>query len=468
MNRRPTAVLLAAFLTACLLAAAPPAGQAPGGDDWKYDVIHLKTGETLSGLIMDQDARHLVLRKIVRKPGAATLIFSDDIRRSEIDHIDALDDEDRARLTKRVEALIREREELSEQLKQLDPDASAGQLASDDGLVLKPTPWVADPKVQALAYQSTYFRLVSDARPELVRLAAVHLEQIYAAYVHLLPPRVAAPRPTTILLTHSLNDYRALVARRGRNLFNPAYFDPAKNEIVCASDLQRLADDLERVRREADKAFADLKDREKDLARAFNGRVPPDQLAPIRDARKKVKAIMARNEEAFAAARRRLLQRLYHEAFHAYLFNCVYTPADGAAPRWLNEGLAQIFETAIVEVGELRVGRPDPGRLEAVHAALAKGTLLPTADLLRADYKQFQVVHATEREASDRNYLASWALAFDLAFNRKLLGTKALDDYVRALKRGVDRLEAFRDLVGEPLAKFEKEHLEYLKNLRSE
>ena len=114
------------------------------------------------------------------------------------------------------------------------------------------------------------------------------------------------------------------------------------------------------------------------------------------------------------------------------------------------------------------VGRADPDRLDAVHAALAKGTLLPTADLLRADYKQFQVAHASEREASDQYYLASWALAFDLAFNRKLLGTKALDEYVHALKRGTDRLEAFRDLVGEPLTDFEKKHLEYLKNLRSE
>lgn len=468
MNRRPPAVLVAAVLTASLLAATPPADQAPGGDDWKYDVVHLKTGDTLSGLIMEQDARHVVLRKIVRKPGAATLIFSDDVQRSEIDHIDPLNDDDRDQLAKRVQALIREREALADQLKRLDPDASAGQLASDDGLELKPTPWVADPKVQALAYQSTYFRLVSDARPEVVRLAAIHLEQIYAAYVHLLPPRVAAPRPTTILLTQSLNDYRALVAQQGRNLFNPAYFDPAKNQIVCASDLQRLADALEHVRREADKAFADLKDKEKELAQAFGGRVPPDQLAPVLDARKKVKAIMTQNEEAFARARRRLLQRLYHEAFHAYLSNCVYTPADGEAPRWLNEGLAQIFETAIVEVGELRVGRPDPDRLAAVHAALAKGTLLPTADLLRADYKQFQVAHASEREASDQYYLASWALAFDLAFNRKLLGTKALDEYVHALKRGTDRLEAFRDLVGEPLTDFEKKHLEYLKNLRSE
>ena len=468
MKRRPpVAVLLAAALIAHRLAAAPDA-PAPGGDDWKYDVVHLKTGESVSGLVVEQDARHVFVRNIVRKPGAPTLIFSDDFKRADVDHIDLLNDDDRDQLTKRVQALIREREALARELKRLDPDASKGELASDDGLELKPAPWVADPKVKALKYQSTYFRLVSDARPEVVQLAAIHLEQVYAAYAHLLPPRVAASEPTTILLAQSLADYKALVAQQGRNLFNPAYFDPAKNQIVCASDLQRLADALERTRRDADRALADLKDKEKELTQAFGGRVPPDQMAPILDARKKIKAIMDQNEEAFAKARRRLLQRLYHEAFHAYLSNCVYTPADGEAPRWLNEGLAQIFETAVVEVGELRVGHADADRLDAVHAAIAKGTLLPTADLLRADYKQFQVAHASDREASDQNYLASWALAFDLAYNRRLLGTKRLDDYVHALQRGTDRLDAFRDLVGEPLADFEKEHVEYLKRLRSE
>ncbi len=441
---------------------------AVGGDEWKYDVVHLKSGQILSGLVVEQDAKHVYIRKVVRKPGAPTLIFSDDLKRAEVDHIDLLDGADHDLLVQRIQSLIREREALAAQLKRLDPDGSKGQLASEDELALKPAPWPADANSKALAYQSTYFRLTSDTRPEVVELAAIRLEQVYAAFAHLLPPRVTAPAPTTILLANSLADYKALVSQQGRNLFNPAYFDPAKNQIVCASDIGRLADALEHVRRDAEKALADLKSKEKDLAQAFSGRVPADQMAPILDARRRIKAIQEQNETAFVNARRRLLQRLSHEAFHAYLSNCVYTPADGEAPRWLNEGLAQIFETAVYEVGELRVGHADRDRLNAVHAAITKGTLLPTTDLLRADYKQFQVAHSTDRESSDQYYLASWALAFDLAFHRQLLGTKALDNYVHALKRGSDRLDAFRDLVGEPLADFEKEHLQYFKHLRSE
>ena len=41
-----------------------------------------------------------------------------------------------------------------------------------------------------------------------------------------------------------------------------------------------------------------------------------------------------------------------------------------------------------------------------------------------------------------------------------------MDDYVRSLNRGTDPLEAFRDLVGQPLPRFEKDFLDYLKRLR--
>jgi len=69
---------------------------------------------------------------------------------------------------------------------------------------------------------------------------------------------------------------------------------------------------------------------------------------------------------------------------------------------------------------------------------------------------------------SDRYYLASWALAFYLTFDRNLLGTPALDHYVAQLKRGTDALQAFRELTGQPLAAFERDFVAYLNRLRPE
>src|SRR5205823_6595501 len=161
-----------------------------------------------------------------------------------------------------------------------------------------------------------------------------------------------------------------------------------------------------------------------------------------------------------------LFRALYHEAFHAYLANFVYPPGEADVPRWLNEGLAQIFETAFVEAGELRVGHADKMRLAHAQADLARGRVVPILELLRSGPKQFVVRHASDQQTSDRYYLTSWAVAFYLTFDRRLLGTKAMDDYVHALHRGTDPIAAFRDLVGEAPEQFEKEFHQYLDQLR--
>jgi hypothetical protein len=189
-------------------------------------------------------------------------------------------------------------------------------------------------------------------------------------------------------------------------------------------------------------------------------------LAPMADAEKRVEGVERRNDAVLAEARRKLFQRLYHEAFHGYLNTFVYPRKDGELPLWFNEGLAQIFETAIVEAGELRVRHADEPRLTGVRRAIKDKQLMPLADLLRSEARDFQMAHAGEKQESDRHYLAAWALAFHLTFEQGVLGTKALDDYVATLKRGTDPLLAFRDLVGKPLPEFEKEFQAYLGRLR--
>ena len=152
----------------------------------------------------------------------------------------------------------------------------------------------------------------------------------------------------------------------------------------------------------------------------------------------------------------------------AYLANDVYPPAENDVPRWLNEGLAQIFETAVLEAGELRVGRPDPKRLTRIKDVVRKNELIPLADLLMSGTKQFIVAHANENQASDRSYLNSWALAFYLTFDRRLLGTQTLDEYVRDLKAGAHVQQAFEKLVGKPLPSFEEDFRRYLLALRED
>jgi hypothetical protein len=458
----------------CLLAAEPP-----GADEWKYDIVRLKRGLELRGLVLEQGAT-IKIRCIARKPGRGTVTITESVARGDVGEMKLLNDSDREQLRQRLDALKREREVLAAHLRSLDPKTKQPG-KSGDVFELKPADWPGDSKIKALSYQSTHFRLVANARPEVVQLAAIHLEQAYAAYARCLPPRRTTDTTTTIILTRSLAEYQAIARSRGLNLFNPAFYDPAQNQVVCGSDLERLCDELQEVRKHHERLREKMKESKAELKKVYRGKVPPALLAPMTAADKRIDAQEKANVKTFEAVRDRLFTRLYHEAFHAYLNTYVYPTREGALPHWFNEGLAQIFETAILEVGELRVGHADKDRLLAMRAALVKGTLLPVADVLRSSPTQFHLTFERlpaankgpnrdkdAQQLADRCYLASWALTFYLTFEKRLLGTKALDDYVQSLKRGTDVLLAFRDLVGKPLPQFEKEYLEYLARLRLE
>jgi hypothetical protein len=448
----------AAALLAALAAAGP---DAPGADEWKYDVVIRRDAPPLRGLLVSETETHLVFKSISRRPGSPTIVFNDLVPRRDVVRIDPLSAEDREVLRLRLEALAKERAQLQDELKRLGPKAQPDRF---DAVPLEDTPWPPDPQKPARAYQSTHFRLVSNATVEVTQLAAIHLEQVYGAYARCLPPRAKNGQPTTILLTATLEDYQELVRGTGQNFLNPAFYEPARNRVVCGADLQRLYEGREKARRHNAAKKAELETRQKQLVDIYKGSVPPTLMQPILQGLRDVAAAEKINDQGFERSRQRLFRCLYHEAFHAYLAAFVYPEAE--VPRWLNEGLAQVFETAIVEVGTLRVGHADPERLEAVRTAITRGTLLPLADLLRSGPKDFQVAHAGDRQVSDRHYLAAWALAMHLTFERRVLGTKAMDDYIEALKRGADPLVAFSGLVGQPLAEFEKDHLRYLRLLR--
>ncbi len=448
-SHRPGAAAVQAGLVAVLLLAA--AGRVAADEDWKFDVVHLKNGRSLQGLLVGQTPAEIQFRCVSRKPGSHTVVIPTTFDRAEVDHLDLLDDKDRA--------------ELAARLKALDPTGK-GEAQRMASLVLTPVPWGKDGKGKALEYDSTHFVLVSNAAEDVVRRAAVRLEQIFAAYARFLPPRAAGGQPTKIVLARSLADYQALLQSQGFLLLNPALYDTRRNEILCGSDLQRLGDQLEEARQQNGRLLAELKEKEVQLNKLFKNEVPPALLRPIQEARQKVERQNRQNDEQFHEATRQLFRALYHEAFHAYLANFVYPPAEADVPRWLNEGLAQIFESAFIEAGELRVGHADRVRLAHAQADLARGRVVPLVELLRSGPKQFVVRHASDQQTSDRYYLTSWALAFYLTFDRRLLGTKAMDEYVHALHRGADPVSAFRDLVGEAPEDFDKGFRRYLDQLR--
>ncbi|HEY7327488.1 MAG TPA: DUF1570 domain-containing protein [Gemmataceae bacterium] len=432
-----------------------------GGDDWKYDIVYPRKGASYRGLV-DERGGGVRMWCIVRNPGRPAVFYRVSFTEEEIARVEMLPDDEHEKLRQRFEALREEHRQLPDPWKAIEYDEAA--IPGADKIKLQETPWRGDGKSKALAYRSTHFELESNASRRIVLVAAGQLEQVYAAYARCLSPR-SNGRPTTILLPQSRSDYQALIRGQGKTLLNPAFFDPVKNQIVCAFDWKQMSEELARVHEEHVKLKEKLNKCEAELRKAYKGDIPAEIKATLTEQKGCIQAAETRNQETCARARQRLFQRLFHEAFHAYLLNFVYPPRDGELPRWLNEGLAQIFETAVFEVGELRIGHADRSRLDAVRQALAKNSFLPVADLLRSKADQFLVAHDGDKRVSDRYYLASWALAFYLTFDRKLLGTPALDAYVRQLQRGTDPLEAFRELTGQPLSAFDRDFWSYLNRL---
>ena len=229
-------------------------------------------------------------------------------------------------------------------------------------------------------------------------------------------------------------------------------YDATNNRILCGTDLRRLGADLQSARVHHGQELAGLDRYAEAVRKLYKG----DELARYNRAvaaeRRRVFAADVSNGAKFDEATARLFALLYHEAFHAYVATFVYPPlppADvkagkgtGELPRWLNEGLAQVFETAVVEAGELRADHPDRERLRRVKDWLkgkGGGPPVPLADLLTTGREAFLASHADQAAASDRAYLTCWALAHYLTFDRRLIGTPAFHKYLTAVNGGGDR-----------------------------
>lgn len=426
------------MFTALLLAlAAPPA-------DWKTDELVLATGAVVPGLLADDSPAGIRFVWVVRRPGRPTVTYTSVYARHEVKEIRRLSDADRAAL----------REKLAE----LDA-AKGGERQRIDELVLAPADWLGQPG-KAVWYTSEQFTLLSAAPEEVTRRAAVRLEQIHTAYTRFFPPR-ADGRPVSIVLAADRASYRAALGPATGPVLNPAVYDPALNRIVCGTDLGTLGTDLAAARQHAARQLASVAKYEAEVLKLYkDDRLARDRYKAEADRqRQRVWLAEKANGRAFDAATDQLFRLLYHETFHAYAAGWAFPqpPAGpGELPRWLNEGLAQVFETAVLDGYELRVGHPDRDRLDRVQGLLKAGPgLVPLTELLKTGRDGFLATHADQKAAADRTYLSCWAVAYHLLFARRAVGGPAFDAYLAAA--GADPVAAFEKLVGTDAAGYEAE-----------
>ena len=325
-----------------------------------------------------------------------------------------------------------------------------------------------------LLYDGPWFTLTSTAGDEPTRRCVVRIEQMFRAYRTLLPPRVQQPQRLSVVLYGSLDDYRQRLRRLDLALDNAAFYWPKERTIFAGSDLNLFAQRLSQVRREHEQvrqAYAKLDAQHDAAMNALNAELKAagfsaaDATAEIRQRRATWKAEMDEaltanaerqrtNERKFADVTGQMFTRLTHEAFHAYLGTFVFPPDEQHVPRWLNEGLAQVFEGGQLDGDSLRLDAPDRERLKRLRADVAQQPL-PLAQLLTAQEREFLGPHGTE--SSQRHYLYAWGLAHYLTFHESLLASPRLGEYVTSAAQRMDPIERFEKLAGRPLAEFERQ-----------
>src|SRR5262245_34046654 len=180
------AVLLVVFASAHT--SARPGEPSPS---WKFDeVVHLN-GYRFQGLILKESPEGIDFQVVRRSPRRPTVTITTFFPRRDVLEVKRLSAADRAVLASRL----------------VDLDLTgAGERQRMETLELVPATWLGRENA-ARRYESDQFVLISGAPDEVTRRAAVRLEQIYAAFARLVPPRHTSGRPTTVVLAGKMTDY---------------------------------------------------------------------------------------------------------------------------------------------------------------------------------------------------------------------------------------------------------------------
>lgn len=443
------------FATTVFAQPAPPATSG-----WKLEELRAKDKKTYKGLVLDDREYDLDFAEIVQRPGEPMFAVLRWMNKTEVIGITKLPPEEHDKLVLQFQQ-FRNRAEIE-----------AGRMEN----VLLKSDLVGEQRHHL--YDGPFFRVDSTTDDETTRRCVVRIEQIFRAYRMILPPRGRPPPPLKVRLYGSLDEYRAELRRLKLNIANPAFYSTRERTILAGTDLDTYSRHLAEIRRDHEA----LRKSWKQFNTDFKEQILPDELAKLRAAgfsKDEVEAERAlrtarwntqydaqiatineqdrRNDLKFAEVTGQMFAQLYHEAFHAWIDNFVYARDRQRVPRWLNEGLAQVFESGKIDGQTLRLDAPAPARLTFLQNDLKKSPL-PLADFLSRENAPFLEGHTRDsQQSAERTYAYAWGIAWYLAFHEQKLAGTALDGYVAVDGDKLSPLERFEKFTGRKLPQFEQE-----------
>lgn len=456
---------------AAVLIASVAVSQEPGGVNvadvakWKTDKVELNDGRIISGFIRHETKKAVEIVEVGWKPGVPMYLLVRSLPRTTIKRIKRLEGAARRELEKRI-SRFRNRTRIAAARIQ-EVELTSGKIQD----------W------PCLVYEGPWFHLSSTADEQLTREAIVRLEQVIAGFRTFISPRKRPTRPLRIIVLEKLDQYLEFQKLSNLKIRNPAYYDPNRNEIVAGGQLASFAAKLNL----ACAHHQVLRDRyvaqEKELRLKLQSITQQlrasgtndEEIRKVREAaRVQFDKIIGEQKLKIRTAERQNDQQyheqfriLYHEAFHAYLQNYVYDDERYEIPRWLNEGLAQVFAAGMLDAGTLRLDAPNEKALRELQDELRRGAALSPVELLQSRARTFLVTHNDSARRANRLYLNSWGVAYYLTFQLQILDSPGLDRYFDTSTRPDDRIRQFEKLVGVPLEQFQQEWRQFMLELKS-
>ena len=413
---------------------------------WKMDRVTLKPppsrskssrSQVLEGLILSQDAEFVQIMVVSRRPGKdLSARVPPPIPRDKIQKLSLLNDEERASLN---QSLIQHfsRHELAKAAEALI------KLEFDQDRLGRRW-WI---------YSGPSFDMFSTLDESTTREAIHRLEQRMKAFHDFFPPRHEPQKKLSIRLLSKPREYEQYLAQLGLRVKAQALFDVAGNQVIGYYDGVALKAALAKSRQHHDALLQQLeamelrhkKQRKIDAEDLDRKGASADEIRKfillrenkfkdkVEQIRQKISAAERRNQEMYDKLSSQMYRALYHEAFHAYMENRLFNHREHQVPRWLNEGLAQVFESGLIDGGTLRIDVPDPERLQWLSAALKDGGGMTLMELFSAGPDAYLADH--NRDAAERkpHYLYAWGLTYYLLTQRHLAGNR-LTEFVRPPK----------------------------------
>jgi hypothetical protein len=392
-------------LAACLLLALDPAHAAAkaalaSGQAAERDVLHLKDGTRKEGIIASETEDAIILEIPLRGSKGETMgLGKTVVPKAQIQRIERMPDAARAKARERLSAFNDRAALLNAALEKIRP--------------------VPEPLIEGrpgFKTPSDVFVLHSTGSELLAKETTHALNQMFAAFQRHFSVRRNAGKKVDVYFFVNRAEYDAFqTATTGGAVMNPAYYDPRANHIAAFNRVEtakaeavrkaildaekeiegckdkvnkeevRINKQVREIRAKLDEMAAaakkeargnptaeaeinrqkkeildDLKKREQEVREELNGY------------RKQMDAEIERNRGVIRSNRavlvnqsRAMYETLFHETFHAFAANYLWTEKDdGKLPHWLHEGMATYYERSVVEAGELIHGSIDPGMLE--------------------------------------------------------------------------------------------------------